>query len=171
MSIFFPTVSVRRAYEITPQLLDEMEVKALILDVDNTLTTHGNPEPDEKILVWLEQMKRDGIALMILSNNNGERVRPFAQRLGLDFESSGAKPLPRGFRRCCERLGLARDQVAVVGDQIFTDVAGANWSGIKSILVDPIEPERGVLFGLKRLLERPFLRAYRKKCARKGENP
>lgn len=169
MSIFYPYYSTKRAYDLTPHLLQSMKIKALLLDVDNTLTTHGNPVPDEKILDWLEIMKKSGIALMILSNNTHERVKPFAARLGLLFESSGAKPLPKGFRRCCERLGLPKSEVAIVGDQLFTDIAGANLFGMKSILVEPIELETGLLFFVKRVIERPILKAYHRGGHTKGE--
>ncbi|WP_312641948.1 YqeG family HAD IIIA-type phosphatase [Hydrogenoanaerobacterium sp.] len=169
MSIFYPYYSTKRAYDLTPQLLHSMDIKALLLDVDNTLTTHGNPVPNENILEWLDIMKQSGIPLMILSNNTHDRVKPFADRLGLLFESSGAKPLPKGFQRCCERLGLPKSEVAIVGDQLFTDIAGANLFGIKSILVEPIELETGVLFFVKRVLERPFLRAYHRGRGAKGE--
>lgn len=163
MSIFHPTHSVMRAYHITPELLQSMGVHALLLDVDNTLTTHGNPVPDEAVLGWLDLMKQSGVPLMLLSNNTHKRIKPFAERLGLGFESSAAKPLGRGFRRCCQRLGMAQSEVAIVGDQIFTDILGANLSGLKSILVEPIQVETGVLFFIKRVLERPFLRAYQHK--------
>lgn len=167
MSLFYPTCSVRRASDITPQLLRELGVKALLLDVDNTLTTHGNPVPEENILAWLEDMRASGTQLMILSNNTRERVSLFAGRLGLAFEASGAKPLRGGFRRCCERLGLAGEEVAIVGDQLFTDIAGANRFGVKSILVEPLELEKGILFIIKRVLERPFLKAARGRGAQK----
>lgn len=162
MRLFCPTYNTQNAYAITPELLKSLGVKALILDVDNTLTTHGNPEPDVQILSWLSEMRSEGITMMILSNNTHARVEPFAKRLGLLFESSGAKPLSKGFRRCCERIGLPKSETAIVGDQLFTDIAGANLFGIKSILVEPIELERGILFVIKRVLERPFLKAARK---------
>lgn len=162
MSIFHPTLSVPRAYHITPQMLQGIGVQALLLDVDNTLTTHGNPVPDAAVLEWLDLMKQCGVPLMLLSNNTQGRVKPFAERLGLDFESSAAKPLGRGFKRCCQRLGRTQNQVAIVGDQIFTDILGANLNGLKSILVEPIAVETGVLFFIKRVLERPFLRSYQR---------
>ena len=99
MALFFPTTSATRAYHITAKRLGRMGVKGLILDIDNTLTSHDAPEPDKAILDWLEQMKRDGIRLILLSNNHPPRVQPFADRLGLAFEADGKKPLPAGYRR------------------------------------------------------------------------
>lgn len=160
MPLLKPSYAVRRAHELTPQLLERLGVSALLLDVDNTLTTHGCPEPDAAILAWLAAMKRAGVPLMLLSNNSAQRVEPFAQRLGLPFESSGAKPLARGYLRCCQRLGLPPARVAIVGDQLFTDMLGGNLAGVKTILVEPMEPEPGVLFRIKRAVERPWLARY-----------
>ncbi|MEG1631016.1 MAG: YqeG family HAD IIIA-type phosphatase [Hydrogenoanaerobacterium sp.] len=162
MQLFCPTYYAQTAKNITPQLLKKLNIKALILDVDNTLTTHGNPVPDENIMRWLTVMHGAGIKMIILSNNTFARVKPFAARLGLEFEASGAKPLNKGFKRCCERLCLQKTEVAIVGDQLFTDIAGANLYGAKSLLVDPIEMESGILFIIKRLFERPFLKSAHK---------
>ena len=169
MPLLRPYYTARRAYELTPEVLKRLGISALVLDVDNTLTTHGCPEPDQQILAWLAQMKQAGVPLMILSNNSPERVRPFAERLGLEYESAGAKPLAKGYRRCCQRLGLPKSRVAIVGDQIFTDIAGGNLYGIKTILVEPILMETGFFFRVKRAVERPLLNHYlREVRARSG---
>ena len=79
MGLFFPTVMAPKAYDITPDMLRSMGVEGLILDIDNTLTTHDHPLPDEEILVWLERMRSAGIRLILLSNNHPPRVEPFAK--------------------------------------------------------------------------------------------
>ncbi|MDE7288447.1 MAG: HAD hydrolase family protein, partial [Oscillospiraceae bacterium] len=99
MAIFKPTYALRSITEITPAALKKRGIKALILDVDNTLTTHNNPVPAEGISEWIEDMKKNNIKLLIVSNNNAERVTPFAETLGLHFVPNGAKPLPMGFLR------------------------------------------------------------------------
>lgn len=162
MSVFFPTLLHRRVTDVTKAQLERLGVYALILDVDNTLTTHGHPEPAEKVMDWLEEMRSAGIKLIILSNNKEKRVQPFAQRLGLEHTSRAAKPLPVGFWRAARRLGLPPARIAVVGDQIFTDILGGNWFGAATILVEPIRPETGWVFRLKRRLEVRILRRYRK---------
>lgn len=95
MNYFYPHAMAQRVYQITPQLLKSWGVKGLILDIDNTLTTHDNPIPDAGVSAWLEQNRREGIAMIVLSNNKPERVEPFAKILGLDYISNGAKPLKR----------------------------------------------------------------------------
>lgn len=97
--LFKITAAFRKASDITPQKLKELGIKGLILDLDNTLTTHDNPVPSDGILEWLDCMKKNNIRLMIVSNNHPPRVKPFADMLGLDFVSEGRKPLIQRFQR------------------------------------------------------------------------
>lgn len=155
--MFKPTYVFDKVGEITPEFLHKKNIKALLLDLDNTLTTHNNPVPPQSSLDWIAKMKAAGIKLMIVSNNHPPRVLPFAQKLGLDFESEGKKPLTFGYTRAIKRLGVDKKNVAAVGDQIFTDVLGSNLKGIRSIFVFPIEPETSLPFRFKRACEKPFL--------------
>lgn len=157
MAIFKPTYALRSITEITPSALEKRHIKALILDVDNTLTTHNNPVPAEGISEWIEEMKKHNIKLLIVSNNNAERVAPFAETLGLHFVPNGAKPLPMGFLRAVRELGCSKKNICAVGDQIFTDILGANLAGVRSIFVYPIEFETSVPFKIKRAIEKPLL--------------
>ncbi len=155
--LFRSTAAFRKTTDITPEFLKKNNIKGLILDLDNTLTTHDNPKPGEGVLEWLQLMKESGIKLMIVSNNHAPRVKPFADMLELDFVSEGKKPLTKGFTEAVKLMGLSRNEVAAVGDQIFTDVLGANLFGIKMLYVVPIEHEKTTFFKVKRKLEKPFL--------------
>ena len=166
MSILYPARMVRGVTDITRDMLEEMGVSALILDVDNTLTTHNNPRLEVAVLAWLAKMREADIALILLSNNSRDRVRPFAEQLRLGFVARGMKPLAFGYKRAVEALGVGKRQAAVVGDQIFTDILGGNLYGAKTILVEPIHPEDGRLFRLKRRLETKVLRRYRGKTGK-----
>ena len=154
---FKPTYVFDKVGEITPEFLQKKGIKGLILDLDNTLTTHNNPVPPKSSLDWIDIMKAAGIKLIIVSNNNAPRVTPFAEQLGLDFVSEGKKPLTFGYTKAIERLGLEKKNVAAVGDQIFTDILGSNLKGIRSIFVFPIELETSLPFKFKRFCEKPFL--------------
>lgn len=143
--------------DIPAGFFEKENISALILDLDNTLTTHNNPVPDPKRLEWFNKTKSSGLKMIIVSNNHPERVEPFAKYLGLDFVPDGKKPLPRGYNEACRRLGIPKTEIAAVGDQIFTDVMGCKTAGIRSIFVFPIEPETGFWFRVKRTLERPLL--------------
>ena len=137
--MFHATVALRSVLQIQPGLLRQYGIRGLMLDLDNTLTTHDNPVPAEGVLSWIDVMRQAGIALMIVSNNKPHRVQPFAAALGLPFVAEGAKPLPKGFRQAQKRMQLPFSQLAVVGDQIGTDMRGANLCGVKSIYVRPIK--------------------------------
>lgn len=154
--LFTPTKSLDSILQVTPELLHEMGVTALILDIDNTMTTHDNPVPLPGLDRWLDTMRTSGIKMMIVSNNRSERVTPFAELLGLDFVPRGAKPLTRGYRQAAKKMGVSRSELCTIGDQLFTDILGAKLFGIKSILVEPIEPEKTLFFRIKRALEKPF---------------
>lgn len=146
--------------ELTPALLHQEHVRALLLDVDNTLTLPGDQTIQPEIRNWLEQLKTYNVGLAVVSNNKRSRVEPFARRLGIAFISRAAKPFPWGFRRARKLLNLPKESIAVVGDQIFTDVLGARIGGLRAWLVEPYVMEPGWFFRLKRRMERRPLAVY-----------
>lgn len=155
--LFKPTYVFNDITEITADFLNKHNIKGLLLDLDNTLTTHNNPVPPQSSLEWLDRMRKAGIKMMIVSNNSAERVEPFARELGLNFVPKGKKPLTFGYTRAQKILGLDKRNLAAVGDQIFTDILGSNLKGIRSLFVFPIEPETSLPFRFKRACEKPFL--------------
>ena len=163
MSIFYPHEHFHRVTDITPAHLDALGIKALVLDIDNTLTTHDNPTPGQGVPEWLANVQAHGIRCVLLSNNSPARVEPFAKMLSLGYEADARKPFPSGVRRACRHMGVAVHETAIVGDQIFTDVLAGRTSGVYTILLDPIEPEKTRFFRFKRRLERPIVAAFRRK--------
>ncbi len=162
--LFKPDFAFYRITDIEISFLKREKIKGLILDVDNTLTTHDNPVPAKGVKEWIEDMKHNGIKLMIVSNNHSPRVKPFADMLRLDFVCEGKKPLSKGFREASAKMRLPFRELGAVGDQIYTDILGANFFGIKSLYVSPIEYEKTAFFKFKRKMEIPFLpkKLYRK---------
>ena len=151
--IFKPEFWLRNVLSIDSDFLKENGIEALILDLDNTLSMHGNPMEEEGITDWLSEMKALGVKMMVVSNNTNKRVAPLAKKLGLEFVANGAKPLTFGINKAMKSLGAEKKKTAVVGDQIFTDVMGGNFAGLKTILVEPFHIEKGILFKLKRAAE------------------
>ena len=139
---------------ITPEFLQNVGVKAILIDADNTLSLHGSQEPHPGVVEWLRKIKESGIPLVIISNNERERVEPFAKKLGLPFIEKSRKPLPSGFRKACRTLGVSPSETAVVGDQIFTDVLGGNLIGATVILTEPLGPDTDKFIKAKRHLEK-----------------
>ena len=163
MRLFAPTALFRRVTDITPEYLHGHGIRALILDVDNTLTAHGSQELPPDVDAWLQQRCKEGIRLMIASNNMPKRVAPFAKRVGLDYRAFCCKPSPLGLYRARRAMGVPRSAVALVGDQIFTDSLGANLYGISMLLVQPMHEDTKPTIRLKRMLEKPILARYDKK--------
>lgn len=150
-------IALNSVLEITPELLRKNNIRGLLLDIDNTLTTHDNPVPAEGVENWIRLMKDSGIILFLVSNNSPERVSPFAQKIGLEFVCNGKKPLSSGFNRAQKLMKIPFSELAVVGDQIYTDVLGANLKHIKCIYVRPMELEKRGFLKFKRKIEVPFL--------------
>lgn len=155
--LFSADCAVRSVCDISPELLHRMCVKGLLLDIDNTLTTHDNPVPAAGVEAWVAEMKAAGIQMRLVSNNHAPRVEPFAKLLGIPCICEGKKPLSSGFSRAAKDMGIPKKQLCVIGDQIYTDILGANLFGVKSIYVPPMELEKTSFFKLKRKMEKPFL--------------
>lgn len=161
MALFKPKERIDKMIDLTPRHLQSIDVNTLLLDIDNTMTTHNNPEPADGVVEWINRMKAAGVQMMVVSNNNGERVRQFSELLGLEFEGSAKKPLPVGFRRACRRMGVKPKQTAVIGDQLFTDMMGGNLLGAYTILTVPYLLESSAPFRFKRALERVVMAFWR----------
>lgn len=156
-----PNVKLHGITDITVELLKEYDIKALLLDVDNTMSTHHGTVLTDGLMEWIAAMQESGIKLMVLSNSKRFRIEPFAARIGLPFISLGCKPLPTGYLRGVKALGEKRKNVAIVGDQIFTDILGGNIVGVKSILLTPIKLEDGWSFKVRRKLEKKLYKRYK----------
>ena len=155
--IFRPTYVFNDITGMTPKFLKRKHIKGIVLDIDNTLTTHNNPVPPQSSMDWLARVKKAGIKLIIVSNNKPPRVEPFAQLLDLEYVANGRKPLTYGINEAVRRMGFEKCDIAAIGDQIFTDIMGANLAGIRSCFVYPLEPETSLPFRFKRTIEKPLL--------------
>ena len=144
--LFKPTFWLKSVLQIDEKFLTKNGVKALVLDMDNTLSMHGNPAAEAGVDEWLGKMR-------VVSNNTNKRVAPLAALLGLEFTANGAKPLTFGVNRAVKAMGAAKSETLVVGDQIFTDVMAGNLAGIRTVLVEPFHLEKTWTFRLKRRVE------------------
>lgn len=153
MALRLPTVSTKGLLDITPDLLRKMKVKAILLDVDNTLSHHDSQIPFDGAIAWTKQMQAEGFQCIIVSNNTQERITPFAKIFDLPFIWRACKPLPIGYQKAAKRLGVKCKESVIIGDQVFTDIIGANLIGMKSILLEPAEEEHGWSFRIRRNLE------------------
>ena len=160
--IFKANIYLRRITEITVDMLKELGVSTLLLDVDNTLSTHHGTVLADGLIEWISKMQSAGIKLIVVSNSKKKRVKPFAEKIGLPFISLACKPLPFGYLKAIKKIKGQLKKSAIVGDQLFTDVWGAKRCGIYSVLVKPIDKKEEFQIVLKRYLERIVLHFYKK---------
>ena len=140
MAWFRASFTAHDIYEITGAALERRGIKLLLADLDNTLVPYGVPLPDERLKACRDDLNAHGVTLFILSNNRHEnRPRMFAEGLDVPFIGHAGKPKTPSFLRAMEQMGVTREQTAIVGDQVFTDVLGGNRAGISAILVRPIQ--------------------------------
>ena len=158
MSLFSYNAVYRRITDIDIEFLKQNNIGTLLLDVDNTLSTHHGTKLVDGLTEWLDSMKAEGINLVVVSNSRKWRIEPFAGKIGLPFVSLACKPLPFGYRKAVKTMNAEKKQCAIIGDQIFTDVLGANLYGIKSLLVRPIKLEDGTSFKIRRYFEKKILK-------------
>lgn len=161
--MFCPSFRFRRVTEISLDFLQRHGIRGLILDVDNTLAHDQAPEPAQGVLQWLLELKSAKIPVILISNNSNKRVAPFAKALGLPFHASALKPFKKGIGVGLRTLLLPKESVAIVGDQLFTDVLGGRFSGIRSILVDPLDEYEILLIKIKRGFEKALIGFYEKR--------
>ncbi len=158
MSLFSSFAVFRRITDINIEFLKNNNIETLLLDVDNTLSTHHGTVIVDGLTEWLNKMQENGIMLVVVSNSKRWRIEPFAEKIGLPFVSLACKPLPNGYRKAVRMMKADKKTTAIIGDQIFTDVFGANLYGIRSLLVRPIKLEDGWSFKVRRYFEKKILK-------------
>ena len=161
--ILYPKLYLNSVKEISLEMLEKYNLKGLMLDVDNTLISYHKKMP-EGIKEWAEKMKKANISLCIVSNsNNKQKVENVAKELDIPYIYFAKKPCKTGLKKAKKTLNLENEKIGVVGDQILTDVIGANRMGMFSILVKPIEEKDIWITKIKRPLENKIIERYKNK--------
>lgn len=158
-----PTHIYKDIYEITPEMLLEAGIRALILDIDNTLVTYDDPRPTQTVAAWLDAMHKAGIQTSFVSNNGEPRVAEFCSGMDCYYHAKSGKPSAKYLREAMKYMGTTEKNTACIGDQLFTDVCAGKRAGMRAYLVPPIKDKTTLFFKAKRALEKPFLRLYYKK--------
>ncbi|NLX76686.1 MAG: YqeG family HAD IIIA-type phosphatase [Clostridiaceae bacterium] len=154
-----PDLYIKSVFSLDINWLKERGIKGVLLDIDNTLITHKQKIPDEKVIGLINQFKENGIKVAIVSNARKKRVSVFNEKLGLYARYRAFKPSNRGFLRAMADLNLVPEETAVIGDQLFTDVRGGNRLGLTTILVEPLDENEPINVRVKRILEKLFLKS------------
>lgn len=160
MSLLRPDDVIDHVTQITPEFLAARGLRGLLLDLDNTLVPYGSYDEVGEMVRWAAELRGAGIRLYLLSNATGRRAAFWLSRLGFAGVGMAGKPNPRAYRRALSTLDLAPAQVAMVGDQLFTDVLGGNLAGLHTVLVRPLASNALPHTRAARTLERAVLKRY-----------
>ncbi len=159
----YPKAYFDKIEKITIEFIQKNHLKALILDMDNTLINYKKEMP-ENIEKWAKDLKGQGTKLYILSNTNKKtKVKNIAEKLEIPYRSFAVKPLKSGFLKVQKELGYKPEQIGVVGDQIFTDIVGGNRCNMFTILIDAIDDKDFWYTLWKRPLEKMLKKKFREK--------
>ena len=159
---FLPDVIFNNLTEITPQILKKLRVELLMLDFDNTIVPYTTNVPTQAMDRWLSDISASEIPVCVVSNSKKPRVVEFCRTYGLDCITHSRKPFQKGIRACLSRYDMGAEQAALVGDQIFTDVLGANAAGVRSVLISAID-NHNIWLKLRHAAELPFIFAARRR--------
>jgi len=158
---FFPDEYLESTYKIDFEEQYRKGYRGIIFDIDNTLVPHGAPS-DQRAEKLFEDLKKMGFQCCLLSNNQYQRVSSFNEKIQVHFIENAHKPSRKNYLKAMELMGTDREHTLFVGDQLFTDVYGANRAGLYSILVRPMNPREEIQIVMKRYLEKPVLYFYKK---------
>ena len=147
---------LRFRLDITPGILQSHGIRAALIDLDGTMVSHKTALPTEEVAAFIRRLEDNGIHVVVFSNNNANRVGTFCEPLGVDFISRAHKPFARAYAQAVEKLGLPIDQIAVIGDQIYTDVFGGNRAGALTCYVETLD-RRFFWINVRYQLERGFI--------------
>ena len=152
-SKLYPDIYVRSLQDVPLHELKEQNIKAFILDLDNTITEWNSNEITEEVHQWFERIKTEGLKACILSNNGEKRVLQVAEALDIPYIHRAQKPRRGGYHRAITHMQVKPEETAVIGDQIFTDILGGNRAGLYTILVVPIASKEFMGTKISRMLE------------------
>ncbi len=167
--LLYPDFYFKNVKEVDIKLLKDNNIKAVLLDVDNTLIDLDRNILDGAV-EWCNNLKEEGIKFCILSNSNKkDKVEKVAKVLDIPYIFFGTKPLKRGFKKAKKLLNVDFKNMAIIGDQIFTDVIGGNRCKMFTVLVEPISTRELFITSIKRGVENKIIKNYNKKRATAGK--
>lgn len=158
----YPDYIYKNVESIPHELIKENNIKLILFDMDNTLVNYKYVYTDE-LKKWIMSIKNEGVMLYIFSNSQvGSAVKRIASELGMKYKYRVSKPRISGYKKIIEETKIPKENIIMIGDQIFTDIWGGNRFGIKTILVSPIAKKEGMITKVKRPFEKLFLKSIEK---------
>ncbi len=150
-----PRIRIDSVLQLEPEFLLARGISLLMLDLDNTLAPYSGSAPSDELFRWKERMNGAGVTLFIVSNTHTQRAEKFAGLWGVPYVNAARKPRDEGISKALAQTGKKASEAALAGDQLFTDVLGANLAGLCSIVVEPIEL-KNLFYILRYGIEVPF---------------
>ena len=158
---YYPYEYVKNVFAIDYQKLYNLGYRGILFDIDNTLVHHGE-DSTPAIDALFRNIHRIGLKTLLLSNNNEKRILRFIRNIDTAYIAEAEKPKPDSFRKACLMLGTEIQETVCIGDQLFTDICGANRCGMPSILVHFLQKDKNERIGKRRRLEQILLMFYQK---------
>lgn len=157
LKLFLPDEHVKSIFDIDVNNLQKIGIKGIVIDLDNTLVPWNVRSAPDDVVTWLNELNKSNINVIVFSNNNRERVSFFCQPINKPYIARAKKPLGRSFRKARKQMGLKKSEMAVIGDQLLTDVFGGNRAGLYTILVQPLVKTDAPITKFNRNIERLIL--------------
>lgn len=166
-SKLYPTYIFDKVEDIPYDLIKNENIRLIILDMDNTLIDTKKVY-SKKLKAWINKMKGNGVQVYILSNTiYAKTVENLAKEFGVKFRFKAMKPFLGGFKKIAEETRIKKENILMVGDQLFTDVLGGNRFGAKTVLVKPLRKKETFVSKIKRPIEKIVLDRYIKRSGGK----
>ena len=162
MDLFVPDIYQKSIYDINYKKLKKRGIKCLLFDLDNTLVPYNVDLPDIKVKDLFAELE-ESFKVIIISNSPKDRLRPFKEKLNVDVAFKSKKPLKGKYKKIMEIYNFKDSEIACIGDQLLTDILGANRMGFTSILVNPIGPVEFTFTKINRFFESKILNIFAKK--------
>ena len=139
LDIFIPDYYYQSIFKINYAKLKKNGIKCLLYDLDNTIAPYSMHEPDKRLKDLFSLLEHKyGFKVIIMSNSGKRRLTPFKEQLNVDTSCNSKKPLRGKYKKIMKLYKFKPHEMAMIGDQLMTDVFGANRMGINSIFVNPI---------------------------------
>lgn len=161
MEKYLPDIYQKSIYAIDYNKLLNRGIKCLLMDLDNTLVAPSIKEPSEKLVTFFQELKGMGFQIVLFSNGSKNRVKKFTEKLEIDGVSRALKPFSKKFLKILTDYHYNESEVAIIGDQLLTDVLGGNKVGITTILVNSVSPKDPFVTRINRIRERHILKKLR----------
>lgn len=170
IELYKPDIYKKDIYAIDYKKLKSIGIKCILFDLDNTLVPYYRNKPTRKIKDYIENIKDKGFKVILFSNSNKKRLTPFKDILEVDCSASSHKPFSKKFKKVLTEYKYSESEVAIIGDQIITDIYGGNRIGIFTILVTPISNREAFWTKFNRIYEKYIIKKMEKKgIFKKGE--